>query len=619
MRRSHIEIRSRATRPAIEPIEPRRHLAASPAVLDDQVFVQLQGDRRAFVDALRQDATLTSVIDVNATLSMLRSRGRTLLSVPLLDGASPATVAAQLAEIAGAKWTSLNYAFSQSAGPEYEPDDPLSSQQYALNLVGAKTAWDTSEGNGVVVAITDAGFAWNHPDLAPNLWVNSGEIPGNGIDDDANGYVDDVNGWDFTDNNGDTSSTSAGLAGYHGTHVAGIVAARTNNATGVAGIAGRAKLMLLRTFSNTITTATYFNSFRYAADNGAKIITNSLGIDDFASDPVFLSAMQYAYDNGVLVFNSAGNESRNDPTRVSLDHVLFVANTDGNDVRHFTSNYGAGIDLAAPGTNILSTAGTNASPSYLLLTGTSMASPAAAATAALVWAAHPTYTRDQVAAVLLGTTTNIDAANPSIAGLLGTGRINAAGAVAGVVAPPKVRGVTGLPAQNGRVAQASAPTSFSLRLFNVLDPTSATTNGNYRLVNAGPDESFGTPDDIAIPITRTTSSVRYARNDIAFTIDAPLGPGYYRFTAAGTLVDPFGQPLDGNADGTGGDNYTRDFVVTPTSPTADFNRDGFVNFSDLLILAASYNASATFSQGDANYDGNVDFDDLLILASQYNA
>jgi subtilisin family serine protease len=591
-------------------------LASDAIALDDRVFVQLSGDRKAFVQSLRDDAALEQAIDPNATLSMLRSRGRTLLSVPLRTGASPTAVKALLDTMPGVKWTSLNYAYTTNAGPEYEPDDPLAAQQYALDLVGAKGAWATTEGNGVVVAITDEGFAYNHPDLAPNVWVNADEIAGNGIDDDNNGYIDDLNGWDFTGNDADVSSSG----GSHGTHVAGIVAARTNNATGVAGIAGRAKLMLLRTWNGSITTQRYFDSFRYAVDNGAKVLTNSLGIDGFVNDSVFLAAFQYAYDNGVLVFNSAGNEARNNPERVALDTTLLVANTDANDVRNFTSNYGTGIDFAAPGTSILSTIGTNASPNYGYMSGTSMASPAAAAVAAIVWAANPTFTRDQVAARMVATATRIDTQNPAVAGLLGAGRVNAASGVGTTgIAPPTLRSIVGLPAQNGRVPQASAPTSFTVRLASVLDPTSATTPTNYRLTEAGIDEQFGTPDDVSIPISRTTGTVRYARNEIVFSIDAPLTSGYYRFTAGASIVDPFGQALDGNADGTGGDDYTRDFVVTPSTPRADFNRDGFVNFDDLLILAAHYNASSlTFTAGDADYDGDADFDDLILLASQYN-
>src|SRR4051794_24573107 len=167
-------------------------------------------------------------------------------------------------------------------------DDPLFGSLWGLDNTGqavnghaagtadadidAPEAWDRSRGSASVVAVVDSGVAWDHPDLAPNIWSNSREIPGNGVDDDLNGRVDDVRGWDFVDGDNDPWDYSD-----HGTHVAGTVAARGNNGVGVAGVAWQASIMPVRALNalGSGNNADISDAFTYAANNGAKVVNAS--------------------------------------------------------------------------------------------------------------------------------------------------------------------------------------------------------------------------------------------------------------------------------------------------------------------------------------------------------
>ncbi len=186
------------------------------------------------------------------------------------------------------------------------------------------------------------------------------------------------------------------------------------------------------------TSTVIFNSYKYATDNGAKIISTSYNIDSFAADPTFASALDYAYTRGVLHFNSAGNNSQLNPPRQAFDQLVFVASTESNDAKSSFSNYGYGTDISAPGGAIYATL---PGDTYGTMSGTSMSTPNAAAVAALIWSAHPTWTRDQVAAQIMGTADNIDAVNPSYAGNLGSGRANAFRAVTESIVAPRFKGL----------------------------------------------------------------------------------------------------------------------------------------------------------------------------------
>jgi subtilisin family serine protease len=239
---------------------------------------------------------------------------------------------------------------------------PLSSGGYTSGFkdadIDADGAWNLSTGDAsVIVAVIDSGVDYTHPDLAPNIWHNPNEIAGNNIDDDGNGYKDDVIGWDFA--NGDNDPVD--LSG-HGTHVAGIIAAKGNDASTVAGVGWKTSIMALQVVDvNGVTTsAGIAEAIRYAVDNGAKVINASYG--ETVNDLLEYDAINYANTNGVLVVAAACNKSSDNdvtpcyPSSYDLPNIIAVAASDLFDNRAGFSNYGATtVDLAAPGVSIVST------------------------------------------------------------------------------------------------------------------------------------------------------------------------------------------------------------------------------------------------------------------------
>src|SRR3954447_14167609 len=238
-----------------------------------------------------------------------------------------------------------------------EPADALQGEQWAVargaifNLPGA---WQLSQGAGVTVAVVDSGMKLDHPDLAPNVWTNFKEVPGNGADDDGNGYVDDVHGVDLTD---DRPGQDLADGFGHGTHVSGTIAAAANG-KGVVGVAFKAKLMVVRVLGDDGggSTGAVAQGIRYAAANGARVITLSLETD--VDDPRMRSAVQAAAAANALVVASAGNSGIDVdshptfPAAIPAPNVVAVAATDptaGRTLAGF-SNYGRlTIPVAAPG------------------------------------------------------------------------------------------------------------------------------------------------------------------------------------------------------------------------------------------------------------------------------
>ena len=314
-------------------------------------------------------------------------------------------------------------------------DEQLKDQFHHLQISSLK-AWKLTLGSEkIVVAVTDNEFELDHDDLQKAWWKNPNEIPANGIDDDNNGYIDDVIGWDFLshDNNVDVIESPT-----HGTHVSGIIAAAINNKIGGVGIAPNVKVMPLRWYGDDgkWTTAVVVETYRYAVENGANIITTSYNIDELSTDPAYLDVVKYIKDNGILLFNSAGNDRKKNPPRQSIEDIILVCsvkskNKRSADKKSTFSNYGTGIDICAPGDPILSSVqGRYEGKSrYGELEGTSMASPAAAAVAALIWSRNPNFTMDEVRKKLYDSADNIDKKNKKYKGLLGAGRINSFNAV----------------------------------------------------------------------------------------------------------------------------------------------------------------------------------------------
>jgi subtilisin family serine protease/outer membrane protein assembly factor BamB len=258
--------------------------------------------------------------------------------------------------------------------------------------IDAPEAWDIiHDASEVIVAVIDTGVNYNHLDLKANMWVNPGEIPGNGIDDDGNGYVDDVHGINAIDGSGDPMDTNG-----HGTHCAGTIGAVGNNQIGSTGVAWKVQLMALKFIgANAGSTSDNIKCIDYAIEHGAHIMSNSYGSKGKSPSLLRSQAIQRAQEKGIIFVVAAGNDyNDNDgeikafPASDTLDNIVSVAATDCRDSLAYFSNYGAtSVDLGAPGVNIYSTwVGENP---YNSIQGTSMACPHVSGAFALVKARYP--------------------------------------------------------------------------------------------------------------------------------------------------------------------------------------------------------------------------------------
>lgn len=325
-------------------------------------------------------------------------------------------------------------------------NDPLFEKQWGMNDIGMTEAWKVTKGSpDMIVAVIDTGVDYTHEDLLPNLWRNSKEIAGNGIDDDKNGYVDDTIGWDFVSNDNKPYDLAVeplellfgGGNPGHGTHCAGNVAARGDNGIGIAGVAPQVKIMSLRFLSEKGegTTADAVKAIRYAVDNGAKVLSNSWGSEGEGdpNDPenvALRESIQYAQSNGVLFVAAAGNGHQgkgydNDtdakpayPASYDFENIISVAALDKNDQLGSFSNWGKkAVDIGAPGVAVFSTTVAGKYSDMVIdqfgfkvsWDGTSMACPHVAGAAALYWSAHPTKSWQEVKEAILSSAKKIGA------------------------------------------------------------------------------------------------------------------------------------------------------------------------------------------------------------------
>lgn len=317
------------------------------------------------------------------------------------------------------EYAELNYIVSVASAP----DDPLYSRQWALDKISAPQTWDVCTGSSeVVVAVIDTGVDYNHRDIQENVWVNEAELTGiEGVDDDENGYADDIYGYNFVYNNSDPIDDHG-----HGTHCAGTIAARGNNGLDVAGVCWSARIMPLKFLGSRGegSTADAVLAIHYAVANGADVISNSWGGD--TESRLLRDAMHYADTQGVVIVAAAGN-SDSDLTYypAGYETVISVAATDPNDDKWALSNYGDWVDIAAPGVDILSlrAEGTSQGTSYneftSFSTGTSMAAPHVAGACALLLSANPLLAPDELYGIL---TKRVDPISPGICS--SDGRLN---------------------------------------------------------------------------------------------------------------------------------------------------------------------------------------------------
>lgn len=285
-------------------------------------------------------------------------------------------------------------------------DDPSLNQLWGLNNTGqtggtpdadidAPEAWDLETGEDVIVGVIDSGVDYTHPDLAANMWINPGEIADDGIDNDNNGYVDDVHGYDFANDDGDPFDDDG-----HGTHVAGTIAAVGNNDLGVTGVSWSANIMGLKFLDAEGFGSTFdaVQAIEYAIMMGAKLTNNSWGGGGYSQ--ALYDAIEKAGNSGQLFVAAAGNSSSDNdsvvdyPSGYDLDNIISVAATTDRDELAVFSSFGAtSVDLGAPGSSIYSTI---PGGKYANNSGTSMATPHVSGVASLLWSQEPELTAQEV-------------------------------------------------------------------------------------------------------------------------------------------------------------------------------------------------------------------------------
>lgn len=470
------------------------------------------------------------------------------------------------------------------------PDDPSFASQWGLNQntsaasIHATSAWNLTFGSrNVVTAVLDTGVDYTHPDLAANIWTNPGEIPGNGIDDDGNGFVDDVRGWDFANADNDPMDDNG-----HGTLVAGVIGSVGNNAIGVTGVNWQTKIMPLKYIgangvgytSNAVAALSYLADLKTRGINIRVVNNSSIGN--------YSIALQYAIDSlnssGIFFVAGAGNGGAdyvgddNDvtptfPASLPEDNVISVAATDSNDQLAGFSNYGlTSVDLAAPGVNILSTA---MGGSYGWATGTSDSTPFVSGVAALAFAYAPNATLAQVKAAIINGCDKL----PGLAGkCVSGGRLDAYNTLALLGAPP-------------------AGTGLNVTWYNSPDLSGtgvASTSGaiNYNWAGGSPDSQIA-PDHFS---ARWTGQVQ---------------PQYSETYTFYTLAD------DGVRLWVNGQLLINRW--SDRSPIGDENADGKVNALDFNILANAYGVTgAAAASYDLTGDNTIDLLDFDVLASTFN-
>lgn len=460
-----------------------------------------------------------------------------------------------------------------AAGPDYliaierTPNDPSFGSLYGLNNTGQSggtadadidgpEAWDVQTGNrNTIVAVVDTGVDYNHPDLAANMWRNAGEIASDGIDNDANGFVDDVFGYDFANGDGNPMDDNG-----HGTHVSGTIGAVGDNDIGVAGVNWNTRIMALKFLgaNGSGSTSNAVAALNYAITMGAHISNHSWGGGGPSS--TLAAAINRGRDFNHIVVAAAGNNGTNNNTTafypanytLSYDNVVSVASTTRSDALSSFSNYGAtSVTLAAPGSSIYSTTPNN---TYSTYSGTSMAAPHVSGALSLLRDQNPTWTYQELIAKLKSSVDPLAALTGKV---LTGGRLNVANMLAGLSPPPPPPPPPAADTAGPMITIASAsgpkPTSLSKIRLTFNEPINA---GSFTAIDiASLTGPLGKIRPSSITVVSGTNNTQF---DVAFrTQTAPgtytlvVGPGIYDIAA--NAMNQNGNAVNGE---TPGDQYT---------------------------------------------------------------
>ncbi len=449
------------------------------------------------------------------------------------------------------------------------PNDPSFGSQWGLTTINAPTAWDSNDGTGEIIAVLDTGTDREHADLAANMWTNPGETL-NGIDDDNNGYIDDIGGWNFWGNykgdpgsdNGDVFDDDNPNDDAHGTHVSGIAAAVTNNGIGGAGTAKGATVMPLKFIGpDGGYTSDAILGLQYAVDNGATAVNMSFGGPSYVA--AFEQAIIDAGNDGVTVAVAAGNDADNIdvdktyPASFSAPtNMLVVAATTSSSGLSYFSNYGSSnVDVGAPGSGIYST---TPNETYGSWSGTSMATPFVSGVLAQVAAADPSLTPSEIRTQILGSVVPAAAlAGKSVSG----GILDAQAA---------------LPAGNPTAALIATPPSGKAPLTTTLDASGSTDSDGTIVQYSFDYENDGTPDQVGA--SATASPPQYAEGSYTASVTVTDNNGLTD-TATTTVTSTNQAPIVSlAADPTSGKAGPNPLSVNLTATASDPDGDGIATY-----------------------------------------
>jgi hypothetical protein len=468
------------------------------------------------------------------------------------------------------------------------PNDTQYPNMAQFQRVQAEATWDKVKGQqgSALIAVVDGGMDISHEDLKANLWVNPKEIANNSIDDDGNGFIDDINGWNFGySSNVLSQALTNNLA--HGTHVSGTAAGVTDNSKGVASLSWNPKFMAINAGSKTTDDAIAygFEGIVYAANQGASIISCSWGDAGTFSQAEY-DAIQYAYSKGSLVIAAAGNggadgvgdnNDLNPHYPANYVHVLAVGSTSSqNDTKSGFSNYGVMVDVFAPGGSIVSTYPSN---NYSYLSGTSMATPMVSALAALVKTVKPNFSPTQLGEQIRVTADAINTANPSFGKNLGGGRINALRAVSDFTRPSL------------RLTQ----TTFTDPNANQIIELGETITTNLQFTNFLADAK-----NVKISLTSSDARVQILSGEqsLGAVVANQSATANLQFKTAGTFTD--GETLRFFTEITGDNGYTdREFFTLVFQPPRFINHHtGIITTSMTTRANLGYNGFQDTNNGE---------------------
>ncbi len=575
-----------------------RTTPAAGVYFDGRVLIGVDGPSAPFV---------VPQIDASLLTTTVEYLGYNVYRVGLTNGVSVDQGIKSL-KLPGVRYVEPDYKLTQF---DTFPNDPnyVNGKQWQYTNVGQSggkagadvkgpAAWDYGTGNkGLILAIIDAGLEHTHPDLAGNIWTNPGEIAGNGIDDDGNGFVDDVHGYNFVDN---TGNVLPALVDEHGTHVGGIAGAVGNNGVGVTGASWNTQLMSVALFSqgaNSGSTSVAVQCLGYAQKMGAKITNNSWGYQ--GPESLALSdAFKAHRDAGIIDVMAAGNSSADNdaqgfwPTNFAskYDNVVSVAASDRNDTIAGFSNYGKNnVTIAAPGVEIYSTI-TGAGYDYK--DGTSMASPLVAGILTNYWDTNPDLTYAEVLADLYNTVDKIPSMGDKVRS---GGRVNFGDLMALSKSPYFA---TGSGAGSPSLVNVYNPRG---RLVRTINPYDAGFTGGVR-VAAGDVNGDGKIDIITAAGPSGGPHLK--------VFDAKSGTEIGGFFSADPTFNGGLYVTTGDVDGDG----RADIIVStdtgggPRVTVFKYNlvTGGFDNIVDFFAYDLSFDKGVRIAAGDIDGDGKAD-------------